>query len=1315
MKHFLTLRDQSATDILKLIRRSLELKAVLKTPQHARAALPFSYDPALLRGRSLAILFTKRSTRTRLSAETAWAALGGHPIFLGKDDIQLGAGGESWRDTATVVSSMADGILARVGAHKEVELLAEHASCPVVNALTAKYHPLQILADVMTLYEAFAPDALAVATRSSKAGGPPLPPLPKGLKVAWVGDGNNILNSLLVTLPRLGVHLNVATPKGYAVDAEVLDYARSTAPKLVSVDPNPAAAVASAHVIVTDTWVSMGQEEEKRTRLEAFKGYRVTEEMARSGGADSDWKFMHCLPRKQEEVDDEVFYSEKRSLVFPEAENRKYTVMSVFESPYEVGGRGHGGAEGRSGDGDGRNGGGHGSGNWRDGGDYGGRNGGFNGGGYNGGGGHGRAGGHNRNGGGSGRNGGGYVGGRYGDRDNGVGGSGRGRGFRGWNGVGRGDSNPPINENYPLFEIPNDIAPEPKVMSVVAKSDRLARAVLPGFMPRRVASRNRLGQEIQLAVNMYDITHRLPPVIFRYEIRIVAAGAGGELSDERELPELIARKVFRLWVTVLVEKGLGVAALLIFDGVKMVFSPCELANVPVSSTIVLQPNRHSNLAPRPGFRVDLIGEPAALDTAVIMRYIRGQESDLPRDALQAIDVLLLATPKNSSELAAFAKRASNAAFFAVNDEPTPLGSGTGNIGVLGWKQAVKVTERGLRFNVDIAATAFRRADSLENHVRDVRGVRNIRDLMPGNPAFDRLATALEGLLITINYRGSGRLSYRIIGLGPRPQFHFIDVGGQRKSVAQYLYEAYGARVDPNLPLVEVRGKRSAIDKTYVPLDFCTVKEGQRVMGKLDQRQVDAMLRMASLQPRRRMEKIEEGRRKLFGGAIDNELLKGWSTKVDDQLVKVSARRLQEPRMTMPNDRFPHPAPLLSFAVAVFSDRIGLGPVRDAIGAIFQACRRQGMNIQADAGIPSLYVMQRGLSVAQRLMIARRQALGVRRDEATPQDRKPDLIFCVIESTADYAEVKRVAETQLGLLTQCLLAEKLRVTKAGYTKNLALKVNAKLGGVNRMLHAGATMTARDPTDGSTRPSKTLLLGADVTHPAPNTSEGSIVGVTGTIDGTMARFRGILQAQPARQEAISELGDLVRRILFNVTERVDRAVFFRDGLGENQFRECAEEIESLRKILSPHNIKLTYLVVSKRHPVRFFAENARDADQNGNLHSGTIIDHDVTSPNVQNFYLYSHKGLQGTSKPAHYYVLYDENDFSNSDLQELSYATTFLSARATGPVSLPASVYFAHLLAARARTYRADVGLGTGANEVASYLEPLEDILDKMFFA
>ncbi|WVQ97145.1 hypothetical protein IAU59_004255 [Kwoniella sp. CBS 9459] len=334
--HLLTLADLSAAQITTLLQNAMAMKHVYKNI-HPKALI------GTLDRRTIALLFSKRSTRTRVASETSVEALGGHPMFLGRDDIQLGVN-ETLEDTARVVGSMVDGIMARVGGHHEIETLAKHSPVPIVNALSDLYHPTQILADLLTLIETYAPVAPPPEQdRNSNEGTytsvlnyyrstiDPAKSL-KGKKVAWIGDTNNITNELLVTLPRFGMEFRVAAPEGYnKVDPRVWSRVTEAGTEnFVKLTTKPAEALTDADIVVTDTWISMGQEQEKAERLKAFEGYQITNKMVTDAGANADWKFLHCLPRKQEEVDDEVFYG-PRSLVFPEAENRKWTIMACFE------------------------------------------------------------------------------------------------------------------------------------------------------------------------------------------------------------------------------------------------------------------------------------------------------------------------------------------------------------------------------------------------------------------------------------------------------------------------------------------------------------------------------------------------------------------------------------------------------------------------------------------------------------------------------------------------------------------------------------------------------------------------------------------------------------------------------------------------------------------------------------------------------------------------------------------------------------------------------------------------------------------------
>ncbi|KAF9637415.1 putative ornithine carbamoyltransferase protein [Lasiodiplodia theobromae] len=312
-RHLLSIADLTPQEFVTLVRNAHSHKQSIKSGSNKLLGT--------LSGKTVAMTFSKRSTRTRVSTEGAVTALGGQPMFLGKDDIQLGVN-ESLYDTSVVISSMVSCIVARVNKNSDVTELAKHSSVPVINALCDIAHPLQTIADFLTIHEAFPSTASTLGL--------------EGKKIAWVGDANNVLFDLAIGAAKLGVDVAVATPKGYEIPAnmrQVIADAAASAPnggKLFETTV-PEEAVKNADILVTDTWISMGQEEEKVKRLKAFEGFQITSELAKRGGANEGWKFMHCLPRHPEEVSDEVFYG-PRSLVFPEAENRLWAAISALEA-----------------------------------------------------------------------------------------------------------------------------------------------------------------------------------------------------------------------------------------------------------------------------------------------------------------------------------------------------------------------------------------------------------------------------------------------------------------------------------------------------------------------------------------------------------------------------------------------------------------------------------------------------------------------------------------------------------------------------------------------------------------------------------------------------------------------------------------------------------------------------------------------------------------------------------------------------------------------------------------------------------------------
>ncbi|KAL9098656.1 MAG: hypothetical protein Q9163_005726 [Psora crenata] len=322
-RHLLSCADLSSSELTTLIRTAHSHKQSIKSGSIPRSLL------GALAGKNVALMFNKRSTRTRVSTESAVATLGGSSMFLGKDDIQLGVN-ESLYDTSVVISSMVSAIVARVAAHADIADMAKYSTVPVLNALSDDFHPFQAVTDHLTIFEAFE------SSRSPKRSATPSLGL-EGLKVAWVGDANNVLFDMAIAAGKLGVDMAVATPQGYGIPSSVRELIRQSGSDAstqgsLSETEIPEEAVKDADVIVTDTWISMGQEAEKQKRLTDFEGFRVTSKLAQRGGAKQGWKFMHCLPRHQEEVANEVFYNPARSLVFPEAENRLWAMIAILEA-----------------------------------------------------------------------------------------------------------------------------------------------------------------------------------------------------------------------------------------------------------------------------------------------------------------------------------------------------------------------------------------------------------------------------------------------------------------------------------------------------------------------------------------------------------------------------------------------------------------------------------------------------------------------------------------------------------------------------------------------------------------------------------------------------------------------------------------------------------------------------------------------------------------------------------------------------------------------------------------------------------------------
>lgn len=295
MKHLLKMLDLTGEEIIDILNLADQLKYELKH------GIPHPH----LKGKTLGMIFQKASTRTRVSFETGMYQLGGYPLFLSSHDLQIGRG-EPVQDTARVLSRYLDGIMIRTFEQKEVEDLATYGNIPIINGLTDFCHPCQVLADLMTIRE----------FKGSF----------DGLKMCFIGDGNNMANSLIVGCLKVGMAVSVACPEGYRPPAEILEFASKY--DNFEITDSPLKAAENADVLITDVWASMGQEGEAEMRKKAFAGYQINDELMAVANADA--MVLHCLPaHREEEITEKVFEAHANE-IFEEAENRLHAQKAVM-------------------------------------------------------------------------------------------------------------------------------------------------------------------------------------------------------------------------------------------------------------------------------------------------------------------------------------------------------------------------------------------------------------------------------------------------------------------------------------------------------------------------------------------------------------------------------------------------------------------------------------------------------------------------------------------------------------------------------------------------------------------------------------------------------------------------------------------------------------------------------------------------------------------------------------------------------------------------------------------------------------------------
>ena len=634
------------------------------------------------------------------------------------------------------------------------------------------------------------------------------------------------------------------------------------------------------------------------------------------------------------------------------------------------------------------------------------------------------------------------------------------------------------------------------------------------------------------------------------------------------------------------------------------------------------------------------------------------------------------------------------------------------------------TSGALALVVDRAAAAFVCAQPVLELIKAVVGA-NDQQLrgQPMPPQAHRMASkALRGVKVEMRITtasGTTKRSYRVKGLTATPANKSMfdnEALGRKQSVAEYYATQKGTTLQyANLPCLDVSLTKSR--PVWVPAELCHVISGQRRQLVEDPMASAAMIKMTATRPGDRRALIENAAK----SHVDQDpTMRSFGISVKPEMTAVEGRVLPTPTVEYKGNNYvdiqarsgswnlrgakllqPAPAPK-SWAVVCLDER-RVADVRAFLPDFIAT-----MGNTAGIALPGQPTI---------VTVGQREALEDTLQRAFGGRPTPDLTFALVvlpDSSSDtYMRIKSVLDEKLGVVSQCMLSKHLR-SKQGpkpdpqYLGNVALKVNAKLGGINSQLKMAKTLPSSPAPVRIVGVSEvpTMLFGADVTHPAPGSSANSIAAVVGSLDAVSGRYACRLSIQNSRQEIISDLDVLTQELLVQFERatggrRPERVVFFRDGVSEGQFQlVLRDELPLLQRAFQrmgdgSYRPKLTFIMVQKRHHTRLFVNNPADADRSGNVPPGTVVDRGIVHPHEHDFFLMSHAGLQGTSRPVHYHVLLDKNAYGADVLQTMCFQLSHTYCRCTRSVSLVAPVHYAHLAAFRGRVLRGGDGSDSGS--------------------
>ncbi|KAI8820684.1 Piwi domain-containing protein [Fimicolochytrium jonesii] len=750
---------------------------------------------------------------------------------------------------------------------------------------------------------------------------------------------------------------------------------------------------------------------------------------------------------------------------------------------------------------------------------------------------------------------------------------------------------------------------------------------------------------------------------------------------------------------------------------------------------------------------------ADVDFRELAKAINGKSLEIPQNCIQTLNIILAHHPSASHFTV-------GKAFYPLRDPESTFTLARSHVELhVGYRTSVRTSAGRVMLNLDVANTLTYKPGPLIDFCARAAQTRIEPNTVLSPVARSRITSAIIGLKVsssnghpdvpTLKENGEAKLwSWKIFGISKDPvsKTTFKLQDGKEVTVASYFEQKYGVKIRyPNLPCFNA--DKNKAEPKYIPLEFAIVDEKQLFRKTLEGPQSREMIDITCQPPAKRAQKIMDAFERIRS---PDSILNEFSINVNGDMMKVDARMLQPPKLKYGStSKQPEVVPgegawnlrdkkmflgteLKSWAVICFGDKQRTYPPQNVdrfVAEMGKTCQATGMNV---AMRDPLVIWEPGAARDP-------EEVGIAIGNAIKNSKiKPQIIMCLLPAVgADpvYNAIKLYADTITGIQTTCIAQKHVQKAAVQYCANVCMKLNLKLGGITVELSAKPTWVSSAPT---------MILGADVTHPTfGDRTMPSIAAVVGTLNAACSAFKSSIKIQDARMETLTSLTEQMIEIFTAFVKKNGRGpariLFYRDGVSEGEFEPVSRtEINAIRaaaeKMRAGWRPQITYVACQKRHNARFFPDFAAGQGGGGgparggfgggrgggrgggaagrggggggisypydNVPPGTVVDSGITHPSLFDFFLVSHAGLKGTSRPVHYQVLRNECKLNQDELQALSYELCHLYGKATRAVSVVTPVYYAHTVAARARCWfaatRGDIGMSPSPTDIRESL-------------